>query len=140
MSDEPVKPPSLKWLDDTRGNLTRAKRSSKHETRIAKSLGGKRLPQSGAKRFSKWLPSSVTAGGDLTTDNLLIEHKRAEPETKSISVKREWLLKVSEGAERMAKVPAMVLTFEDSKGFEGDWLMVPLSAARNLLGLEIEDE
>jgi hypothetical protein len=70
----------------------------------------------------------------------LIEHKRAEPETKSISVKREWLLKVSEGAERMAKVPAMVLTFEDSKGFEGDWLMVPLSAARNLLGLEIEDE
>jgi hypothetical protein len=74
-----------------------------------------------------------TAGGDISTRFLHIEHKRAEPRTKSIGVRREWLQKVSAGAARHVKIPAMGLTFEDAHGFEADWVAVPLSYMERLL-------
>lgn len=138
MSDEPRPKPSPKWLRESQDYSGKAKRSKKHEVRVAKALGGTRLAASGAKRFSKWLPTGVTAGADVGTPTLHVEHKRAERDTGSIGVKREWLLKVTEGADRVMKTPAMVLTFEEAKGIEQDWLLVPLSVARRLLGLEIE--
>jgi hypothetical protein len=136
MNDDPTyKKPSPRWLRESQDFSSKARKSKKHEIRVAKELGGKRLAASGAKRFSKWMPTSVTAGGDLGTKDLLVEHKRAEPETKSIGVKREWLQKVTEGAKRCMKDPAMVLTFEDSNGFEQDWMLLPLSVAKRLMVL-----
>jgi hypothetical protein len=130
--------PGPRWLKENQDFSSKAKKSKKHENRIASAMGGKRLPASGAKRYTKWLPSSVTAGADVGNKTLHMEAKRAEPGTKSIGVTREWLLKVTEGSARVMKTPAMVLTFEEAKGFEGDWVLLPLSVARRLLGLEID--
>lgn len=90
------------------------------------------MPRSGGLSWSS--SDKSTAGGDISTRFLHIEHKRAEPGTKSIGVKREWLSKVSAGAVRYGKIPAMGLTFEDSEGFEKDWVAVPLSFMERLLG------
>jgi hypothetical protein len=54
----------------------------------------------------------------------------------SVGVKREWLEKVTAGAGRALKTPAMVLTFEKAVGFEQDWLLIPVSTARRLMGIE----
>jgi hypothetical protein len=112
-------------------NYERAKRSTKHENRFAGRLGGRRLPRSGGLAWSRHDRS--TDGGDITTTHLHIEHKRAEPQTKSIGIKRDWLQKVTEGANRQMKIPAMGLTFEDALGFEQDWVAVPLSVMERFL-------
>lgn len=131
---------SLKWVDDVHGNRDRARISKSHENRVAGALGGKRLPASGAKKASHWADSSVTAGGDIVTRELLIEHKRAEVETASIGVTRKWLQKVTQGANRAMKTPAMVLTFQGADGFSGDWLLLPLDIATRLLQVETESK
>lgn len=139
MSDEePVKRGSPKWLRDGGDPGDRVKKSRKHETRVAKAFGGKRLPASGAKRHSKWGHSSVTAGGDVSTDSLHIEHKYVEPTTGSLSVKREWLVKVTAGARRVTKIPALVITFEKARDFPEDWILVPMEFARRRLGMDDE--
>lgn len=69
-----------------------------------------------------------------------VEHKRVEPKTKSIRIPREWLSKVSEGARRRLKVPAIVVTFEDAQGYEADWLMVPLDTAKRLMDVQLSEE
>lgn len=109
-----------KWLDNP--NYGKVTKSKKHENRVAKTLGGKRLPQSGAKRWSKW--DAETANGDISAPTLHVEHKRTECE--SMSLKMEWLEKVSRGARAVGKDPALVLTFEEAKSFPMDWCMVPL--------------
>jgi len=82
---------------------------------------------------------STTEGGDLSTDDFLIEHKRIEPKTKSISVKREWLKKVTAGAHRKMKLPAMAFRFERAEGFAEDWIMLPLDVAERLLAALKDD-
>lgn len=63
----------------------------------------------------------------MVAEDVLIEHKFAAPQTGSIGVQRAWLSKVTEGARRKSKVPAMVLTFEAPEGHEKDWVLIPLS-------------
>lgn len=74
----------------------------------------------------------------MTTKDLHIEHKRAEPNTKTIGIKREWLKKVTEGAARRGRIPAMGLTFEEAHGHEKDWLLLPMEFAERLLRM-LED-
>lgn len=138
MTDEVVKRGGPKWMREGGDPGERVKKSRKHEDRVAKAYGGKRLAASGAKRVSKWSHTSVTAGGDISTDNLLIEHKYVEAATASLSVKRAWLEKVTIGARRVTKVPAMAITFEKAKGFSEDWLLVPMDFARRALGVTDE--
>lgn len=42
-------------------------------------------------------------------------------------------MKVTAGASRVGKVPAMGLTYEDAEEFEQDWVAVPLSFMERLL-------
>jgi len=122
-------------------NHDRFKRSVREESRVAKALGGQRLPRSGGLAWSRH--DATTAGGDVKSRELLVEHKRAEPATKSISVKRDWLAKVTAGAKRANRVPALALTFEGAEGFDPDWVAIPLPFALRLLhslfGAEAED-
>jgi hypothetical protein len=119
-------------------NYERSKRSTKEEKRIAKRLGGKRLPRSGGLAWSRH--DSTTDGGDLSSKDLHVEHKRVEPQVKSVGIKRDWLAKVTEGAKRRMLVPSMVVTFESPKGHAKDWLLLPLEAAERLMALaEVED-
>lgn len=126
MDDTPKKKPAPKHLDD---NYGRYKRSKKHETRLGSRLGGKRLPQSGAKSWSKW--DDKTAGGDVSTPDFLFEHKRTVHD--SMSVKLDWLFKVSEGARRVLKDPGLIVTFEREGHKPEDWVMIPLDVLERLL-------
>ena len=115
---------------------TRFKKSQATEKRIAKELGGRALPRSGGLPWDSkgWDPNRRTAEGDLTTDDFLIEHKRIEPQVGSIGVKRQWLQKVTSGAKRLGKYPAMVVTFEGATEMEQDWALIPMSLMKRLVG------
>lgn len=110
------------------------KKSAAAERRIARTIGGKTLPRSGGGRYSHTTNDPDTEGGDIVSTDFLIEHKRCEPHVKSIGVKREWLSKVTSGAKKKMKFPAMVLTFENPEGHEEDWMLIPMSVATRVLG------
>ena len=125
--------PRLKYLD---ANYGQVKRSKKDEERIAEELGGERLARSGAHQWSKH--DFKTARGDVITPRLLIEHK--ETARKSMSLKREWLEKVTEGALDVSRDPAVVITFMDGRKRE-DWMLVRLEDfKRYMRALEVVDD
>lgn len=96
----------LKWLEQpSRNNYRRAK---EHELRLAKELGGRRLPNSGGARRNRW-DSRRSQGGDFETGEELVEHKHTTG--KSISLKLAWWDKVLDGAARIGKRPVLMLTF-----------------------------
>jgi len=118
--DPPEKKVRPRWMEP---NYDRYKRSQKHEQRLATKLGGKRLPQSGAKKLSKYAIRSqtdlgrraetITLNGDLTIGDFWVEHKRTE--TATMSIKKDWWLKVCEGARAAGQDPALFVTFEEPK-------------------------
>lgn len=117
-------------------NYDKVKKSRKHENRIASSLGGRTLIQSGAAAPSKWArhldgSGHESAKGDIRTDDFHIEHKSTEK--KSMSLKLEWLNKVREGARRAALYPAIVVTFEKGLRDPEDWVLLPKSVLDRLL-------
>jgi len=83
--------------------------SKKQENQIAKAVSGKRVANSGATAFNK---------GDVTTDNWLFEAKTKTAESKSFTIKREWIEKNKEEAFAMGKdYSAVVIDFGDGKQF-----------------------
>lgn len=56
--------------------------SKRQENKVAKLLGGKVQPNSGATDYSK---------GDVTTDEMLLECKTSMKSKQSFSIKKEWL-------------------------------------------------
>lgn len=65
--------------------------SNKQEKQVAKAVGGRKVANSGATAFNK---------GDVITDNFLIECKTSTKQVKSVSIKKDWLIKNEE--ERFA--------------------------------------
>ena len=76
--------------------------SKNQEKKIAKAVGGKRQPNSGATAFQK---------GDVITDKFLIECKTKTKDCNSFTVKEDWLLKNEEEAFAMARYPALCFDF-----------------------------
>lgn len=73
----------------------------------------------------------------MSTPDLHVEHKRTDK--KSMSIKREWLDKVKEGARKFGKIPALALTFENPAKPQSppeDWILLPMSAVQRMLGLK----
>lgn len=68
--------------------------SSKQEKKVARTVGGMTVPNSGAINFG---------AGDVQTDNMLIECKTCVQEKKSFAIKREWLEKNEEEAFAVGK-------------------------------------
>lgn len=68
--------------------------SSKQEKHVAKTLGGKVVPNSGAIKYG---------AGDVVLDNVLVECKTSTTEKKSFSIKKEWLDKNEEEAFSVGK-------------------------------------
>ena len=86
--------------------------SKKQEERVAKLLGGKVSANSGATGFFK---------GDIRTKDFLIECKTATKEIKSVSIKKEWLLKLNQEKFSMGKSQmAIAFDFGDNK----DWFII----------------
>ena len=75
--------------------------SSRQEKQVAKTVGGKTVPNSGATTFKK---------GDVVSDNILYECKTCMTKKSSFSIKEEWLTKNKEEAFAMGK-DAGVLVF-----------------------------
>lgn len=105
----------------------------KQEARVAKTVGGKVQAGSG---------NSVYAKGDvkqqseeaMDLERFLIECKHTQK--KSLSIKGEWLSKISREAIAAGKMPA--LSFEiagnDDRMVEHDWVAIPMSVFKRLLG------
>lgn len=68
--------------------------SNKQEKKVAKAVGGRQTPNSGATNFVK---------SDILTDLFAIECKTSMEEKKSFSIKKEWLEKNKEEAFEMGK-------------------------------------
>lgn len=75
--------------------------SNKQESCIAKSLGGVKVPNSGACKF---------LAGDVRTKQFLIEAKTVTKSKDSFSIKKSWLMKNKEEAFAMNK-PYNALAF-----------------------------
>lgn len=127
----------LRWLNPNDAH-ERSRVSKAHEQRIAKELGGKRLPNSGARKHSKWRPT--TARGDVTTPEFHVEHKRTEH--ASLAVKYAWLEKVVEEAHQRGLDPALVLTFQNAgvrydrpseQRVPADWMLVPVAVMKRMI-------
>lgn len=100
-------------------------KSRRQEDRVAKGLGGRRQPASGALP----IPSLK---GDIQEDSFLIEAKRTN--AKSLSVKAEWLMKIEAEAEAVGKLPALSIEIGGMLPItERDWCMVPMSVFKALL-------
>ena len=134
--DEGPKRPEPKWLSDTTGNQQRARRSNKAERRDAKAIGGKRISGSGNRIWSS--SRSKTDRGDISTPEFHVEHKRTERE--SLSIKRDWLEKVADGAEDVSKDPALLIAFERPHEPPYRWVMVPLEVAQRRWGMRGDDD
>lgn len=102
------------------------------EKRIAKALGGKRQPGSGSSPYAKGdVIQKSPAGHSLT--KFLIECKQTKH--KSLSIKGEWLTKISREAMAAGKEPALQFEIKGNEDtfVEGDWIAVPLSVFKRLL-------
>lgn len=81
--------------------------SALQEKKIAKAIGGKRTPNSGATAFVK---------GDIIADEWLIEAKTCMSPKNSFSIKKEWLTKLREEQYGMNKsYNALCFDFGDNK-------------------------
>lgn len=89
----------------------------KSERKLAKTLGAKLTPASGALASAK---------GDMTKKHFLIEAKSTI--NNSIGVKFEWCEKISQEALETGKTPALSIRFTDPDGQAkrfGAWVMIP---------------
>ncbi len=134
--DQRLKAPMPRWLEPTGKYSEKKKRANANERRVMKELGGRRMPNSGARPWGRG--GSETEGRDGETADLVVEHKGVQEGSKSMSVKREWLEQIAEVARRAQKDPALVLTFEGMQKAPKDWLVLPLDVARRLLGVEVK--
>ena len=134
--------PRPRWLDGDPGSNGR--KAKKHENRVGQALGGKRLgasnrhwtawdklkPKTSLRNKGTYQPRT-TDRGDAASPELLIEHKFTR--NKSISLKMEWLEKVSLGSQQRKKDPCLVFTFDSLLEAPKDWALVPLSVLQRLL-------
>lgn len=79
--------------------------SKQQEKKVAKKLGGKRQANSGATAFQK---------GDVITDQFLVECKTKTKDSKSFTIKEDWLLKNEEEAFAMNRDSALCFDFGPS--------------------------
>lgn len=83
--------------------------SGRQEKNIARTLGGKVVPNSGAITFG---------AGDVVLEKWLIEAKTKTIESESFSIKKEWLEKNKEEAFAMRKdFNALAFDFGDGKNY-----------------------
>ena len=77
--------------------------SSKQENKVAKLTGSKTTANSGATNWSK---------GDISSDKFLIECKTKTSHSDSISIKKEWIIKLRQESLFMGKkYEALVFNF-----------------------------
>ncbi len=94
------KPIIKKTTNDTK------RKAIKQETRLAKDIGAKRTPRSGA---------DPTSPSDMVLGNYVIESKATKG--KSINVKEEWLSSLKRSPMHFGKIPTLILEFPNRKRY-----------------------
>lgn len=96
--------------------------SAKQEKAVAKQLGGKVQPNSGATDYYK---------GDVVTDSMLIECKTVMKPQRSISLKKEWFIKNEQ--ERFAqKLDYSAIAFDFGDG-EEQYIAMPITQFKRMM-------
>jgi len=123
------------------GSAEEAKKSKSHrrkpkaqEAKVARAIGGRRQPGSGAFDTAKGDVRKST--GDF---KLLVECKRTSGHN-TIRIHAEWLAKITTEAHTVGSYPALSIEFDDEvvkqlRGGvpEATWVALPLSVIRTLL-------
>ena len=94
------------------------KAGRKSEDRLAKTLGGRARPASGAMPGAK---------GDLDLGVVLLEAKSTMRD--SMIIKLDWLAKIGREARAEGKMPALSVSFVDENGRprqDGEYVLIPL--------------
>jgi hypothetical protein len=95
------------------------------ERKIAKLLGGKRIPLSGSISF---IP------GDVITDRFLVECKlRGSSGRKQIAIEKSWLTKIEKEARSQDKVPLLIFKYKNDKAY---YVILNL---KDFINLEVKD-
>jgi hypothetical protein len=95
------------------------------ERRIAKLLGGRRIPLSGSLSF---MP------GDVITDKFLVECKlRGSSGKKQIAIEKTWLTKIEKEARSQNKIPLLIFKYKNDKDY---YVIFNL---KDFINLEVKD-
>ena len=100
----------------------------KVEKRLAVELGGRATPASGALEGAK---------SDIVSGSFRYESKATQND--SMSLKYDWLLKISAEALHTNLTPALLLSFVTGDGRErkrGSWVCIPLDVFQEMTGEE----
>jgi hypothetical protein len=95
------------------------------EKRLGKQLGGRLTPASGAMLGAK---------GDIDLGSVLLEAKSTILD--SLSVKFDWLDKISKEARSVGKTPALAISFVGVSGKpwpDGEWVMLPRDVFKEIV-------
>lgn len=105
-----------------------------HENRVADRLGGKRVRGSGASVYSKGDVRDVELVAEQESVEFLTECKTTEK--GSISVKWDWLTKITKEAVEVGKEPALAIAIRGGRECfltDKDWVMVPARVLERLV-------
>jgi hypothetical protein len=95
-------------------------KANRTEKALAKDLGGRRQPMSGAFAGLK---------GDIILSDFLIDSK--ETEADSISLTKEMLKKITREAHGSNRIPMIIVTFRNkTEGVDNKWVIVPYSETK----------
>ena len=95
--------------------MTERQKSDRHEAKLAKTLGGKRVRGSGSGEWHK---------EDIVFPGLLMQDKRTA--TEGIRVTRTALKDLADHAENTGRFPAFSLSFEKEHGWVDHWVALPI--------------
>ena len=96
----------------------------KSEKRLARDLGAKERPASGAMAGAK---------GDMALGDVLLEAKSTTQTT--MALKLDWLVKIGAEARAEGRTPALAISFVRPDGhpqIDGDWVAIPMYLFKEL--------
>lgn len=119
------------YLDNFCGNPT------EQENRVARRLGGKRVSGSGSSKYSKGDVRDVSARQCEENVDFLVECKQTEK--ASISIKWEWLKKITREAHDKQQEPALGISIKggtDDPLCDRDWIAIPARVWERIISSE----
>lgn len=103
--------------------------SKLQESKVAKVLGGKPTPNSGATKYIK---------GDVKSSNWLLECKTCMAPKQSFSIKKDWLKGIQEEAKQQGKLNyALVFNYGPN---QDNYYILTEKKFKELVDTEIDDE
>lgn len=105
---------------------------TQQEDSLAERVGGRRVPRSGAYRSSSIMATGSGYGSDVEDDYFCYECKLTKNE--SISLKIDWLKRITIGAKPKGKNPALHIQFNGLPNIcDSRWVLIEENIFREML-------